>query len=66
MRTNMTKADLVAEIANRTGISKVETLQMVETFMEIVKESIVAGSSMELRGFGTFLAKKRASKVLET
>lgn len=62
-RTNMTKADLVAEIANRTGLGKVEAQNAVETFMEVVKESIVAGSTIELRGFGTFLPKKRAAKV---
>lgn len=63
MRTNMTKADLVAEIADRTGISKIEAQQAVETFMQVVKESIVSGASVELRGFGTFFPKKRAAKT---
>lgn len=63
MKTNMTKADLVTEIANRTGISKMETQQTIEAFMEEVKRVIASGCTIQLRGFGTFLTKKRAAKV---
>ena len=61
-QTNMTKADMVNEIANRTGLSKAEIKTIIEEFLQLIKESILAGMSIQLRGFGTFFRKKKASK----
>ena len=58
----MTKAELVEEIAKRTGMTKPETAGMVEAFMDTVKETMVAGESVYLRGFGSFMVKERAKK----
>ena len=59
----MTKADIVAEIARQTGVEKTVALSVVEAFMESVKESMIAGNDVFLRGFGSFIIKKRAEKV---
>ena len=59
----MTKADIVAEIAKQTGVEKTVTMNVVEAFMESVKESMIAGNEVFLRGFGSFIIKKRAEKV---
>ncbi len=59
----MTKADLVTEIVNQTGIEKVVVLGVVESFMETIKISMVKGENIYLRGFGSFLLKTRAEKV---
>lgn len=59
----MTKADIVARIARKTGIDKKVALNIVEAFMATVKESMAAGDSVYLRGFGSFSIKKRATKV---
>ncbi|MDD3430709.1 MAG: integration host factor subunit beta [Bacteroidales bacterium] len=59
----MTKADIVNEIAKRTGAEKAVVLSSVETFMEVVKESLVSGENVYLRGFGSFIVKKRAEKT---
>ena len=59
----MTKADIVNEIAKRTGAEKAGVLSSVETFMEVVKESLVSGENVYLRGFGSFIIKKRAEKT---
>ncbi|MCX6234934.1 MAG: integration host factor subunit beta [Bacteroidetes bacterium] len=59
----MTKAEIVAEIANKTGIEKVAVQATVETFMEAVKNSLAAGENVYLRGFGSFIIKKRAKKT---
>ena len=59
----MTKADIVNEIAKNTGIEKVTVQKTVEAFMESVKDSMVAGNNVYLRGFGSFIVKKRAKKV---
>jgi DNA-binding protein HU-beta len=59
----MTKADLVAEIASKTGIDKATAMVAVEAFMETVKDSMINGENVYLRGFGSFILKKRATKT---
>lgn len=59
----MTKADIVNEISKNTGIEKMTVLKTVEAFMETVKGSLAEGSNVYLRGFGSFIVKKRAEKT---
>ncbi len=59
----MTKADIVAEIARQTGVEKTVVMNVVEAFMESVKGSMIAGNEVFMRGFGSFIIKKRAEKV---
>ncbi len=59
----MTKADIVNEISKNTGIEKVAVQKTVEAFMDTVKGSLVEGSNVYLRGFGSFVVKKRAKKT---
>ncbi len=60
---NMTKAEIVTEIANKTGIEKVAVQAVVESFMETVKDTMVNGENVYLRGFGSFIIKERAEKT---
>lgn len=59
----MTKTDLVQEISKQTGIDRNEVLMIVEGFMEIVKGSLSRGKEVYLRGFGSFIIKRRAEKT---
>ena len=59
----MTKADIVNEISAKTGIEKASVLATVEAFMETVKESLANEENVYLRGFGSFILKKRAQKT---
>jgi len=59
----MRKADIVTEISEKTGIPKVDILVALETFFKEVKESLVEGEPVYVRGFGSFILKKRAAKV---
>ena len=59
----MTKADIVNEISKTTGIEKVAVQATVEAFMESIKNSVVGGKNVYLRGFGSFVVKKRAEKT---
>lgn len=59
----MTKAEIVAEIANKTGVEKASTQAVVESFMEIVKAAIINGDKVFLRGFGTYKTNVRAEKI---
>ena len=59
----MTKADIVNEISQKTGIEKATVLATVEAFLETVKDSLAGGNEVFLRGFGSFILKKRATKT---
>ncbi len=59
----MTKADIVNEIAKSTGVDKAAILTTVEAFMEVVKTSLAKDENVYLRGFGSFIVKKRAQKT---
>ncbi len=59
----MTKADIVNEIAKSTGVEKTQVSKIVEAFMDSVKGHMVKGNHVYLRGFGSFIVKKRAAKV---
>ena len=59
----MTKAEIVSEIADKTGVDKVEVLTTVEAFMNSVKNSLARGENVYLRGFGSFIVKERAEKT---
>ena len=59
----MTKAEIAAEISKQTGVEREKALKIVEAFMVTVKEQVVAGEDIFLRGFGTFTTKTRAQKV---
>ena len=59
----MTKAEIVTEIANKTGIEKKDVLNTIEAFMEAVKESLTKEENVYLRGLGSFIVKKRAQKT---
>ena len=58
----MTKAEIVNEISRNTGIEKIAVSKTVEAFMKTVKDSLVDGKNVYLRGFGSFVIKKRAEK----
>ena len=59
----MTKAEIVNEIVTQIGLDKVVVLAVVEATMETIKSSMAKGENIYLRGFGTFLLKKRAEKT---
>jgi len=59
----MRKADIVGSIAEKTGIPKVDILVALETFFKEVKTSLIEGEPVYVRGFGSFILKKRAAKI---
>ena len=59
----MTKADVVEQISAKTGIEKAVVLKTVESFMDTVKGNMTKGENVYLRGFGSFIIKKRAKKT---
>ena len=59
----MTKADVINEISEKTGIDKNDVTTTVESFFSVVKDSLTEGESIYIRGFGSFVNKKRAKKI---
>jgi DNA-binding protein HU-beta len=59
----MRKADLVSTISEKTGVPKVDVLVTMETFFKEVKSSLSEGENVFIRGFGSFIIKKRAKKI---
>jgi nucleoid DNA-binding protein len=59
----MTKADIVKIISQKTGSLREETADIVDAFLETVKESIIDGHHIEIRGFGTMKTKERKETV---
>ena len=58
----MTKAEMVNEIANKTGLDKSTVGTVVESFMDTIKDSLTKKDNVYLRGFGSFIIKHRAKK----
>jgi len=59
----MRKADLINQISDKTGIPKVDVLVTLETMFKAVKNSLANGENIYIRGFGSFITKKRAAKI---
>jgi DNA-binding protein HU-beta len=59
----VTKAEVVSKIAEQTGINKSDVLITIESFINVVKTSMEGGDDIFIRGFGSFVNKKRAKKV---
>lgn len=59
----MTKSDVISRIAEQTGIDKADVQITVEAFFSVIKASLAEGDNIYVRGFGSFVNKKRAKKV---
>lgn len=57
----MNKKELIDEIASRTGTSGRNAKKRLNTFLEIVKDELVAGRKVQISGFGVFEVKERAA-----
>lgn len=59
----MTKAEVIAQIADKTGIDKSDVTTTVEALLIVVKDNMADGENIYVRGFGSFVNKKRAKKI---
>jgi len=59
----MRKADVISSISEKTGIPKVDIIVTLEAFFKEVKASLTEGEPVYVRGFGSFILKKRAAKI---
>lgn len=59
----MTKAEVISKISEQTGIDKADVQVTVEALFSVIKNSMADGENIYVRGFGSFVNKKRARKV---
>ena len=59
----MTKAEIIAEVTTQTGADKQEVLKIVEKLFDVIRINMIKGNNVYVRGFGSFVNKKRAQKV---
>jgi DNA-binding protein HU-beta len=59
----VTKAEVITKISEKTGIQKDDVTQTVEAFFKVVKDSMAEGENIYIRGFGSFINRKRAKKI---
>ena len=58
----MTKADIVDKVHTATGLSKRDSIDMVEAVFSIMKNTLEAGEALKISGFGSFLVKQKADR----
>ena len=59
----MNKSELVAAVANKTGVTKKDTEEVLNAFVDVVKETLKADEKVQMIGFGTFESKTRAART---
>jgi DNA-binding protein HU-beta len=59
----VTKADIINEISEKTGVDKADVNATVEAFLSVVKNNMASGQNIYIRGFGSFINKKRKKKI---
>jgi DNA-binding protein HU-beta len=59
----VTKAEVIQEIANKTGVDKADVSTTIEAFFKVVKNALSEHENVYFRNFGSFVVKKRAKKV---
>ena len=59
----MTKADVIARIASKTGLTKTDVREVLEGFLDSVRYALKKNDPLELRGFGTFSLVERAERT---
>lgn len=58
----MNKAELVAQIASKSGLTKVDSTKVLDALLETVKETLIKGEKVQLVGFGTFEVRERKER----
>jgi len=59
----MTKAEIIAAIAHRTEQDKTAVSETVEAFFKVVRNAMIEGDNVYVRGFGSFVIKKELKKL---
>ena len=59
----LTRTDLAEAVYKELGLSRVESAELVETFLDLISDRIVAGESVKLSSFGSFLVRSKNERI---
>lgn len=59
----ITRTDLSEAVYQKLGLSRIESAELVETFLDIVSDRIVEGESVKLSSFGSFLVRSKNERI---
>jgi len=59
----MTKADIIERIASGNGFTKFESVDLVETVLSIIKDTLAEGETLKISGFGSFVVKEKNDRL---
>ena len=62
-KKTVTRTDLSEAVYRELGLSRIESAELVETFLDIISERIVAGESVKLSSFGSFLVRSKNERI---
>jgi integration host factor subunit alpha len=61
--STLTRADLAEAINRKLGLSRADSLNMVESILDLVSDSLAEGDNVKISGFGTFLLRDKSERV---
>ncbi len=59
---NMTKSDIADNLYDRLGLSKRQCADIVDSFFEIIKETLSKNEDVKISGFGKFIVKQKGAR----
>ena len=59
----MNKMELVAAVAEKTGLTKKDTECLINAAIDTITEQLVQGEKVQISGFGVFEVKEREARV---
>lgn len=59
----MNRADLIDTLAEKNGLTKVASGQVLDTLLDAIQQAVSNGDAVQLVGFGTFKASQRAARA---
>jgi integration host factor subunit alpha len=59
----LTRADLADAINRRLGLSRSESLAMVESILDMMSDALAEGENVKISGFGTFLLRDKTERL---
>jgi len=61
--STLTRADLAEALNRKLGLSRAESLDMVEAILSHMSDALAAGENVKISGFGTFLLRDKAQRI---
>jgi len=59
----LTRADLAEAMNRKLGLSRSDSLTMVESILDLMSDALAEGQNVKISGFGTFLLRDKSERV---